>query len=58
MTVAMLMKNTVISAERTLNKMLSTTWDLSPLPLVPKTPVPRSVEQLYLMFFCENTIIF
>lgn len=44
MTVAMLMKNTVISAERAAQRLLSTTWSLKPLPLRPQTPVPSDIE--------------
>ncbi|XP_015111335.1 C-1-tetrahydrofolate synthase, cytoplasmic isoform X1 [Diachasma alloeum] len=44
MTVAMLMKNTVISAERAAQRLLSTTWSLTPLPLRPQTPVPSDIE--------------
>ncbi|CAH1393777.1 unnamed protein product [Nezara viridula] len=44
MTVAMLMKNTVISAKKTLRKLLSTSWDIVPLPLTIKTPVPSDIE--------------
>ncbi|XP_063985339.1 C-1-tetrahydrofolate synthase, cytoplasmic isoform X1 [Diachasmimorpha longicaudata] len=44
MTVAMLMKNTVISAERAAQRLLSTTWNLKPLPLRPQTPVPSDIE--------------
>lgn len=41
MTVAMLMKNTVISAEKAAHKMHSTQWQLTYLPLNLTEPVPR-----------------
>ncbi|XP_011307448.1 C-1-tetrahydrofolate synthase, cytoplasmic isoform X2 [Fopius arisanus] len=44
MTVAMLMKNTVISAERAAERLLTTTWCLKTLPLRPQTPVPSDID--------------
>uniref|UniRef100_A0A0A9YST1 formate--tetrahydrofolate ligase n=2 Tax=Lygus hesperus TaxID=30085 RepID=A0A0A9YST1_LYGHE len=44
MTVAMLMNNTVISAERELAKLNSPTWPLLPLTLDLKTPVPSDID--------------
>lgn len=41
MTVAMLMKNTVISAQRCAEKLMSNQWSLRNLPLNLKRPVPR-----------------
>lgn len=41
MTVAMLMKNTVLSAQRAAESLLNTSWNLSVLPLNLLTPVPR-----------------
>ncbi|KAJ8898327.1 hypothetical protein PR048_003687 [Dryococelus australis] len=44
MTVAMLMKNTVLSAQRAASKLTSTNWGLYILPLKLKTPVPSDIE--------------
>lgn len=44
MTVAMLMNNTVLSAERYINKVLQPTWNLRTLPLNIKSPVPSDIE--------------
>lgn len=44
MTVAMLMKNTVISAERSAKQLLSTTWNIRALPLRIQKPVPSDIE--------------
>lgn len=44
MTVAMLMKNTVLGAERAADSLLNNTWNLSILPLNLQTPVPRLVQ--------------
>lgn len=41
MTVAMLMKNTVISAKNFANEILKLKWDLTPLNVMRITPVPR-----------------
>ena len=41
MTVAMLMKNTVIAAQKAAFKLSSTKWNLSYLPLKLSEPVPR-----------------
>lgn len=41
MTVAMLMTNTVISAERAVARLLTSTWSMSSLPLSPQLPIPR-----------------
>lgn len=41
MTVAMLMKNTVLSAQRVADSLLNSTWNLSILPLNLQIPVPR-----------------
>lgn len=41
MTVAMLMNNTVLSAERALEKVCQEKWPLKPLPIHPRTPTPR-----------------
>lgn len=41
MTVAMLMKNTLVSAKRAADKLLLQKWNLNPLPLELKKPVPR-----------------
>lgn len=44
MTVAMLMKNTVISAERAVKKLIENKWNLRPLSLKPQLPVPSDIE--------------
>ncbi|XP_012285427.1 C-1-tetrahydrofolate synthase, cytoplasmic [Orussus abietinus] len=44
MTVAMLMKNTVISAQRAAAKLLDTRWNLGTLRLQPQSPVPSDIE--------------
>lgn len=44
MTVAMLMANTVTSAERTVAKMLKSQWSLRPLVLQLQSPVPSDIE--------------
>ncbi|KAJ8963330.1 hypothetical protein NQ318_018801 [Aromia moschata] len=44
MTVAMLMKNTVQSAQRSAESLLNTAWKLRPLPLKLKSPVPSDIE--------------
>nr|XP_012216703.1 PREDICTED: C-1-tetrahydrofolate synthase, cytoplasmic [Linepithema humile] len=44
MTVAMLMKNTVISAQRSAQKLLSTQWDLRILKISPVKPVPSDID--------------
>lgn len=41
MTVTMLMKNTVQSAERVANRLSEMSWDIKCLPLSINTPVPR-----------------
>jgi hypothetical protein len=41
MTVAMLMKNTVQSAQRSAARLRSAAWSLRVLPLSLETPVPR-----------------
>lgn len=41
MTVAMLMKNTVQSAQKAAARLMKTSWNLRPLPLDLKRPVPR-----------------
>lgn len=41
MTVAMLMKNTLVSAKRAADKLLLQKWNLNLLPLELKKPVPR-----------------
>ncbi|CAK9807659.1 C-1-tetrahydrofolate synthase, cytoplasmic [Anthophora plagiata] len=43
MTVAMLMKNTVISAQRTAEKMLNSIWNLKPLKINVQKPVPSDI---------------
>ncbi|BFF89212.1 C-1-tetrahydrofolate synthase cytoplasmic [Drosophila madeirensis] len=43
MTVAMLMKNTVRSAAKALDRQLRTQWTLEPLPLTPLRPVPSDI---------------
>lgn len=43
MTVAMLMQNTIISAEGEATRILKMTWDLEVLPLKLREPVPRLV---------------
>ncbi|XP_003700207.3 pug C-1-tetrahydrofolate synthase, cytoplasmic isoform X1 [Megachile rotundata] len=43
MTVAMLMKNTVISAQRAANKLLNTEWKLRALKISPQKPVPSDI---------------
>lgn len=40
MTVAMLMKNTVLSAQRAFDKLISCKWNLRPLPLKLQSPIP------------------
>jgi len=44
MTVAMLMKNTVQSAKKDLEKHINSCWKLSPLPLTLLNPVPSDIE--------------
>ncbi|XP_063919636.1 C-1-tetrahydrofolate synthase, cytoplasmic isoform X1 [Zophobas morio] len=44
MTVAMLMKNTVQSAHKTVNKLVEARWDLRILHLKLKKPVPRDID--------------
>ncbi|KAF5270869.1 hypothetical protein FQA39_LY08314 [Lamprigera yunnana] len=44
MTVAMLMKNTVISAQRAAQKVLESKWNLRPLRLHLQNPVPSDIE--------------
>lgn len=44
MTVAMLMSNTVTSAERAVTKMLKSEWQLRPLILERQVPVPSDIE--------------
>ncbi|EZA59897.1 hypothetical protein DMN91_001124 [Ooceraea biroi] len=44
MTVAMLMKNTVISAQRAAEKLLNTQWNLRILKLNPVKPVPSDID--------------
>lgn len=44
MTVAMLMKNTVLSAERAVEKILKTAWNFRPLLIRPQVPVPSDIE--------------
>lgn len=44
MTVAMLMKNTVISAQRSADKLLNTVWNLRTLPLRIENPIPSDIE--------------
>ncbi|XP_074105525.1 pug C-1-tetrahydrofolate synthase, cytoplasmic [Cotesia typhae] len=43
MTVAMLMKNTVISSKRSAEKLISTTWNIRSLPLKIQNPVPSDI---------------
>ncbi|KAH0949272.1 hypothetical protein HN011_001197 [Eciton burchellii] len=44
MTVAMLMKNTVTSAQRVAQRLLNTQWKLRPLKLNPTEPVPSDID--------------
>ncbi|XP_056634868.1 C-1-tetrahydrofolate synthase, cytoplasmic [Diorhabda sublineata] len=44
MTVAMLMKNTVDSAQKAAQKLINRSWNLTPLPLKLLTPVPSDIE--------------
>lgn len=44
MTVAMLMKNTVISAQKAAQKLLDTQWKLQTLKLNPVQPVPSDID--------------
>ncbi|CAG9861900.1 unnamed protein product [Phyllotreta striolata] len=44
MTVAMLMRNTVESAQKMAQKILNKSWNLTALPLKLKTPVPSDIE--------------
>ncbi|KAJ8940750.1 hypothetical protein NQ314_010612 [Rhamnusium bicolor] len=44
MTVAMLMRNTVQSAQKAADLLLSASWNLSVLPLKLQTPVPSDIE--------------
>ncbi|XP_066996559.2 C-1-tetrahydrofolate synthase, cytoplasmic [Anabrus simplex] len=44
MTVAMLMRNTVLAATSAAEKLKSTAWNLTPLPISPVAPVPRDIE--------------
>lgn len=41
MTVAMLMRNTVLSAQRVAEKLMNSQWNLRALPLRLQKPVPR-----------------
>lgn len=43
MTVTMLMKNTVQSAQKAADRILNTSWNLRPLPLKLQTPVPSDI---------------
>ena len=43
MTVAMLMKNTVISAQRAVEKLINNKWDLRPLRMNIQEPVPTDI---------------
>ncbi|XP_017777059.1 PREDICTED: C-1-tetrahydrofolate synthase, cytoplasmic isoform X2 [Nicrophorus vespilloides] len=43
MTVAMLMKNTVLGAERAAKQLLETAWTIRPLPLKLERPVPNDI---------------
>ncbi|XP_033322549.2 pug C-1-tetrahydrofolate synthase, cytoplasmic isoform X1 [Megalopta genalis] len=43
MTVAMLMTNTVVSAQRSATRILNTKWKLNVLAISPKTPVPSDI---------------
>ncbi|XP_017057492.1 C-1-tetrahydrofolate synthase, cytoplasmic isoform X2 [Drosophila ficusphila] len=43
MTVAMLMKNTVRSAARSLKRLIKSEWSLQPLPVKPLRPVPSDI---------------
>lgn len=54
MTVSMLMKNTVLSAERAAESLLNNSWNLSILPLNLLNPVPR-YELIYFLFVDLNT---
>lgn len=44
MTVAMLMKNTVQSAQKAAEKLLNRSWNLTPLPLKLQAPVPSDIR--------------
>lgn len=44
MTVAMLMKNTVISAQKSAQRLLCTQWDLRTLKICPAKPVPSDID--------------
>ncbi|XP_057374614.1 C-1-tetrahydrofolate synthase, cytoplasmic-like isoform X1 [Daphnia carinata] len=44
MTVAMLMKNTVLAAKKAVSKLANTKWNLSYLPLKLSEPVPRDID--------------
>ncbi|XP_076645117.1 pug C-1-tetrahydrofolate synthase, cytoplasmic isoform X1 [Halictus rubicundus] len=43
MTVAMLMKNTVLSAQRSADRLLNTKWNLNVLSISPQMPVPSDI---------------
>ncbi|CAB3249094.1 unnamed protein product [Arctia plantaginis] len=43
MTVAMLMRNTVLAARRQLNRLLAPTWPLRPLRITPLSPPPSDI---------------
>lgn len=43
MTVAMLMKNTVLAARRQLDRLLLTSWPLRPLRITPQSPPPSDI---------------
>lgn len=43
MTVTMLMKNTIISAQKTAEKLLNTNWQLRVLKISPQKPVPNDI---------------
>lgn len=49
MTVAMLMKNTVIGAQKAAEKLINSAWTLRPLQLKLQTPVPRYLK-LYTIY--------
>lgn len=56
MTVAMLMKNVVISAQRSAKALLQATWTISHLPLTPSSPIPRYEKKG--LYFISLFIVF
>lgn len=54
MTVAMLMRNTVLAARRQLNRLLAPTWPLRPLRITPISPPPRYFASLFNLKYIDR----